>query len=165
MRNFISTIKTKINATKVAVAGSIATLAGIPQAYCLKDANGMIRDTKDIAIIAQTILDNTKDENSKSGDDFWDKSAMALLCACIGYLYEVCPQEQQNLSNVLELLKTDKHEENEQPGTLSDFDEMFETLGEANPISYAYQCYSTYIQTPVKTRNSILISTSIRLQQ
>lgn len=41
MRNFISTIKTKINATKVAVAGSIATLAGIPQAYCLKDANGM----------------------------------------------------------------------------------------------------------------------------
>lgn len=124
-----------------------------------------IRDTKDIAIIAQTFLDNTKDENSKSGDDFWDKSAMALLCACIGYLYEVCPPEQQNLSNVLELLKTDKHEENEQPGTLSDFDEMFEALGEANPISYAYQCYSTYIQAPVKTRNSILISTSVKLQQ
>lgn len=126
-----------------------------------------IRDTKDIPIVAQTFLDNMKGEGAKSGGDgdFWDKSAKALLCCCIGYLYEVCPMEQRNLSNVLELIRLDKHEEDEAGGTLSEFDELFEALGQANPASYAFQQYNTYTQAPVKTRNNILISTSVNLQQ
>lgn len=126
-----------------------------------------IRDTKDIPIVAQTFLENMKGEGAnKGGDgDFWDKAAQALLCCTIGYLFEVCPEEQRNLSNVLELIRMDRHEEGEEPGTLSPFDTIFQNLGIANPTSYAYQQYNTYTQAPVKTRNNILISTSVNLQQ
>lgn len=126
-----------------------------------------IRDTKDIAVVVQTYLTNMKGEGAKSGGDgeFWDKASQALMCCVIGYLYEVCPLEQRNFSNVLEMVRMDKHEEDEQPGTQSDFDLMFEALGQANPASYAYLQYQTYTQAPVKTRNNILISLSVNLQQ
>lgn len=125
-----------------------------------------IRDVKDIAIIVQTFIDNMKQGAKSSGDgDFWDKSMKAQLCATIGYLYEVCPIEQRNWSNVLNILRMDKHEDGEEPGTKSEYDELFEELGAANPISYAYAQYKIYTQAPVETRNNILISTSVNLQQ
>ena len=126
-----------------------------------------IRSVKDIPIIAQTFLDNMKGEGASKGSDgdFWDKAAQALLCCCIGYLYEVCPLEERNFANVLDLMRKDKHEENENPGTDSEFDLMFKELGMANPASYAFQCYQTYRQAPIRTANSILISTTVNLQQ
>lgn len=125
-----------------------------------------VRDTKDIAIIVQTFIDNMKQGSKSSGDgEFWDKTTKALLCAVIGILYEVYPIEQRNWSNVAEILRMDKHEEGEDAGTKSQFDLLFEELGEANPISYAYAQYKIYTQAPVETRNNILISTSVNLQQ
>lgn len=127
-----------------------------------------IRDTKDIAIIVNTFLENINGEkksNSGGDGDFWTQSAKALLCAVIGYLYEVCPMEQRNFSNALDIIRMDGRSESDDANTETDFDVLFENLGEANPASYAYQQYRIFKQAPAKTRLNILISTSVNLSQ
>lgn len=123
-----------------------------------------IRSVKDIPIIVRTFMENTKTEGKSSGgDDFWEKSTQALLCATIGYLYEVCPMEQRNFANVLEIIRMDSRDEDDDPEQMTDFDVLFQTLGEQNPTSYAYNQYRTYRQAPAKTALNILISTGVLL--
>ena len=126
-----------------------------------------IRDTKDIAIIVNTFLDNINGEKKSSGGDgdFWTQAAKALLCGVIGYLYEVCPMEQRNFSNVLDIIRMDGRSEGDDATVETDFDALFTRLGEANPASYAYQQYCIFKQAPAKTRLNILISTSVNLSQ
>lgn len=127
-----------------------------------------IRDTKDIAIIVNTFLDNINGEKKSGGGgdgDFWTQAAKALLCGVIGYLYEVCPPEQRNFSNVLDIIRMDGRSEGDDATVETDFDTLFTRLGEANPASYAYQQYCIFKQAPAKTRLNILISTSVNLSQ
>lgn len=125
-----------------------------------------IRDTKDIAIIVNCFLDNIDGEKKGGNEgDFWTKAAKALLCACIGYTYEVCPIECRNLSNVLDIIRLDGRSENDDNLRETAFDELFIRLGEANPASYAYQQYKIFRQATAKTRLNILISTSVNLSQ
>lgn len=127
-----------------------------------------IRDTKDIAIIVNTFLENINGEKKSSGGgdgDFWTQAAKALLCGVIGYLYEVCPPEQRNFSNVLDVIRMDGRSEGDDATVETDFDTLFTRLGEANPASYAYQQYCIFKQAPAKTRLNILISTSVNLSQ
>lgn len=127
-----------------------------------------IRSTKDIAIVVNTFLENINGEKKSSGGsdgDFWTQSAKALMCAVIGYLYEVCPDEQRNFSNVLDIIRMDGRSENDDATVDTDFDTLFNNLGEADPASYAYQQYCIFKQAPAKTRLNILISTSVNLSQ
>lgn len=127
-----------------------------------------IRDTKDIAIIVNTFLENINGEKKSSGGgdgDFWTQSAKALMCAVIGYLYEVCPEEQRNFSNVLDIIRMDGRSEGDDATVETDFDILFQNLGDANPASYAFQQYNIFKQAPAKTRLNILISTSVNLSQ
>ena len=126
-----------------------------------------IRDTKDIAIIVNTFLENVNGEKKSSGGDgdFWTQSSKALMCAVIGYLYEVCPMEQRNFSNVLEIIRLDGRSENDDANVETDFDVLFQNLGEANPASFAYQQYRIFKQAPAKTALNIIISTSVTLSQ
>lgn len=126
-----------------------------------------IRDTKDIAIIVNTFLENINGEKKSSGGDgdFWTQAAKALLCGVIGYLYEVCPPEQRNFSNVLDIIRMDGRSEGDDATVETDFDTLFARLGEANPASYAFQQYNIFKQAPAKTRLNILISTSVNLSQ
>lgn len=127
-----------------------------------------IRDTKDIAIIVNTFLENINGEKKSSGGgdgDFWTQAAKALMCGVIGYLYEVCPPEQRNFSNVLDIIRMDGRSEGDDATVETDFDALFTRLGEANPASYAFQQYNIFKQAPAKTRLNILISTSVNLSQ
>lgn len=126
-----------------------------------------IRDTKDIAIVVNTFLENINGEKKSSGGDgdFWTQSAKALMCAVIGYQYEVLPIEQRNLSNTLDIIRMDGRSENDDANVETAFDVMFQNLGAANPASYAYQQYLIFKQAPAKTRLNILISTSVNLSQ
>lgn len=126
-----------------------------------------IRSTKDIAMIVDIFLQNIGSENkSSSGDgDFWTQSAKALMCAVIGYQYEVLPIEQRNLSNTLDIIRMDRRSENDDANVETAFDVMFQNLGAANPSSYAYQQYLIFKQAPAKTRLNIIISTSVNLSQ
>ena len=126
-----------------------------------------IRKTTDIPIIVNTLIENTRGENTKpgGGDPFWDKATQSLLCAIIGYLFEVCPIEQRNFANVLEILNMVQIEEGTTEGGDNDFDKLFKALGEADPSSYAYLNYKVFKQAPAKTALNVLISTGVLLSQ
>lgn len=127
-----------------------------------------IRKAEDIPIIVNTIIDNTKGEaKNGGGDKFWDKATQSLLCAIIGYLFEVCPIEQRNFANVLEILRMAKIEEGGRHDipVKNDFDKLFEALGEADPTSYAYLNYTVFKQAPSKTALNVLISTGVLISQ
>ena len=126
-----------------------------------------IRTTSDILVIVNVLLENTQEGDRKGGgdSDFWRKSTQALLCCIIGYLVEVLPMEQRNFSNVLEILRMNNLSEHADTDEETDFDRMFQALGEANPASYAYHQYLTFKKAPAKTALNILISTAVLISQ
>lgn len=126
-----------------------------------------IRTTSDILVIMNVLLENTQEGDRKGGgdSDFWRKSTQALLCCIIGYLVEVLPMEQRNFSNVLEILRMNNLSEHADTDEETDFDRMFQALGEANPASYAYHQYLTFKKAPAKTALNILISTAVLISQ
>lgn len=126
-----------------------------------------IRTTSDILVIVNVLLENTQEGNNKGGgdSDFWRKSTQALLCCIIGYLVEVLPMEQRNFSNVLEILRMNNLSEHADADEETDFDRLFQALGEANPASYAYHQYLTFKKAPAKTALNILISTAVLISQ
>ena len=126
-----------------------------------------IRKTSDILIVVNTLIENTQEGSGKtSGDgDFWRKASQALLCAIIGYLVEVLPIEQRNFSNVLEILRMNNLDEHADAEEETEFDRLFQALGDANPASYAYHQYLTFKKAPAKTALNILISTAVLISQ
>lgn len=126
-----------------------------------------IRKTSDILLIVNTLMENTQDLKKKGGGDgdFWTKSTQALLCAIIGYEYEVLPMEQRNFSNLLEILRMNNLDEHAEEALETDFDKLFLALGDANPASYAYHQYLTFKKAPAKTALNILISTAVLISQ
>lgn len=127
-----------------------------------------IRKPSDILIVVNTLMENTQEGKKKGsgGDgDFWTKSTQALLCAIIGYEVEVLPMEQRNFSNLLEILRMNDLEENAEDVKVTDFDRLFQALGEADPASYAYHQYQTFKKAPARTALNILISTAVLISQ
>lgn len=126
-----------------------------------------VRKTTDIPIIVNTLIENTRGENVKpgGGDPFWDKATQSLLCAIIGYLFEVCPIEQRNFANVLEILNMAQIDEGATEFGDNDFDKLFKELGKADPSSYAYLNYKVFKQAPAKKALNVLISTGVLLSQ
>ena len=126
-----------------------------------------IETTGDILVVVNILQENTQEGSGKtSGDgDFWKKSSQALLCAIIGYLVEVLPIEQRNFSNVLEILRMNNLDEHAEAAEETDFDRLFQALGDANPASYAYHQYLTFKKAPAKTALNILISTAVLISQ
>lgn len=121
-----------------------------------------IKDIEDILVIVNSFLENTKMPGKGGGDEFWDQSAKSLLCAIIGYLFEVLPLEQRNFYNVLNLLKMAPQDENATQTVDNEFDQMFKELGKKNPGSYAFQQYKVFKLAPTKTALSTLISTAVK---
>lgn len=126
-----------------------------------------IRNTSDILVVVNTLMENTQDSGAKTtGDgDFWKKASQALFCAIIGYLVEVVPLEQRNFSNVLDILRMNNLDEHADATQETDFDRLFLKLGEANPTSYAYHQYLTFKKAPAKTALNILISAAVLISQ
>lgn len=62
-----------------------------------------IRDHTDVDVIAHTIVEGGGE--GKSSDPFWDNTAKMLLKACIYYVISVLPEEEQNLSSCLNIVR------------------------------------------------------------
>lgn len=124
-----------------------------------------IESSEDIAVIVDILMENTGAKGG-SGDKFWEKATSAFLSAAIGYLVEVCPLEQRNFYNVLNLLNMAAVPSGEEDATNTPLSLMMDELYEANPNSYAYSCFqSGFKNAPGKTANSILISTAVLLNR
>ncbi|MCX8075202.1 MAG: type IV secretory system conjugative DNA transfer family protein [Clostridia bacterium] len=108
-----------------------------------------IRDHADVDIIAHTIVMSGDGEGGgKSSDPFWDNTAKMLLKACIYYVISVLPDEEQNLSSCLNIVRAGGSDE-------TVFDKLF---GELKPEHPGRKEYEGIRVGADKTKQSIAIS-------
>lgn len=128
-----------------------------------------VENEDDILDFIEMFLKNTNgaDEAQKGGDPFWDKAEKALDTALIAFIKEELVEEDQNLYNMLELMRWCKvSEENENAKSRLDF--LFDEIearvkenGEDEPLSLRQ--YKIFKQASGKTAKSILITSMSRL--
>ena len=120
-----------------------------------------IHSEKDILKLVTALIANTKGE-SKAGDDFWVKAETLLYTALIGYIHYEAPEEEQNLSTLVEMVNTMEVREDDEEFQ-NQVDLMFEDLAKEKPEHFAVRQYKKYKLAAGKTAKSILISCGARL--
>jgi type IV secretion system protein VirD4 len=106
-----------------------------------------IRDHADVDVIAHTIVEGTGE--GKSSDPFWNDTAKMLLKACIYYVISVLPEEEQNLSSCLNIVRLGGSDE-------TVFDKLF--VDELSPEHPGRKEYEGIRVGADKTKQSIAIS-------
>lgn len=128
----------------------------------LKDSSGHYNENNVIKMI-NTFMMNTKDENASGGDQFWDDSTRLLLSSLCFLLVETAPEEEQNFAGVLDLIHKAKVIEGKEEEK-SELDLIFDRHREDSPNALSCQYYDEFKQAAGKTMQSILISTTTKLQ-
>lgn len=120
-----------------------------------------INNDEDILVLIDNLIHNTQAPDQKSNDPFWEKSEKALLQSLIAYIhYYVHEKEHRNFSTVLRLLEYAQSSDESQE---TDLDILMNETHATDPNNFAYRQYQIFKQSADKTRQSILISTSVRL--
>lgn len=130
--------------------------------HYLRDSNGEINSNNVIKMI-NVFMMNTKVEGASGGDQFWDDATRLLLSALCFLLVETGTEEEQNFANVLDLIHKAKVIEGKEEEK-SELDVMFDKRKEDNPKALSVQYYEEFKQAAGKTMQSILISTTTKLQ-
>ena len=130
--------------------------------HYLKDENGNINNNNVIKMI-NTFMLNTKEEGASGGDQFWTDATRLLLSALCFLLVETGSEEEQNFSTVLDLIHKAKVIEGKEEEK-SDLDLMFDKRKEKAKNALSVQYYEEFKQAAGKTMQSILISTTTKLQ-
>jgi type IV secretion system protein VirD4 len=112
-----------------------------------------VRSDLDAEKLANTIIMNSNGGHT-NGDPFWPKAEKALMSAIILFVKYELPEDQQNLSNVLQLGITVGREE-----------EVMTTLFETLPFNHpALMKYNIFRIAEDKTRSGILIGFATHLE-
>lgn len=120
-----------------------------------------IKNDEDILVLIDNLIHNTQAPDQKSNDPFWEKSEKALLQSLIAYIhYYVDEKEYRNVSTVLRLLEYAQSSDETQE---TDLDLLMNETHATDPNNFAYRQYQIFKQSADKTRQSILISTAVRL--
>ena len=129
-----------------------------------------IRSEKDILKLVTALIENTKGEDTKGGEDFWVKAETLLYCALIGLIHYEGKDHEKNMNMLVELInEMEVHEEDESHQNAVDI--MFERLEKGyeeygippQPNHFAVRQYKKYKLAAGKTAKSILISCGARL--
>ena len=120
-----------------------------------------IRSEKDILKLVNCLITNTKGDG-KSGDDFWFKAETLLYCALIGYIHYEAPEDERNISLLIDLLNSMETREDDEDFQ-NPVDLMFEDLEMKEPHHFAVRQYKKFKLAAGKTAKSILISCGARL--
>ena len=129
--------------------------------HYINDTNGKYDENAVIKMI-NTFMVNTKGEG-QGGDPFWEDCTRLLLSAVCFLLVETAPEEERNFSAVLDIIHKAKVIEGKEE-EVSEFDAMFDARKSDNPNALSVQYYDEFKQAAGKTMQSILISTTTRLQ-
>src|SRR5699024_7676551 len=70
-----------------------------------------LHSEKDILTLVNTLIANTKGEGEKSGEDFWIKADRLYYTALIGYIYYEAPDEEKNMTTLLEMINASEARE------------------------------------------------------
>ena len=81
----------------------------------------------DILKLVNCIMENTKGEDSKGGEDFWSKAEALYYQALIAYIWYEAPEEEKNMTTLLEMLNASEVREDDE-NFKNAVDLMFEQL-------------------------------------
>ena len=110
--------------------------------HYIRDYNGNIDDNAVIKMI-KTFMMNTKGDGG--GEQFWEDCTQMLLSAICFLLVETATEEQQNFSNVLDLIHKAKVIEGKEEEK-SELDLMFDKRKEDAPNALSVQYYDEFKQ-------------------
>ena len=102
-----------------------------------------IHSEKDILKLVNTIIENTKGEGEKAGEDFWVKAERLLYSALIGFVWYEAPEEEQNFTTILEFINASETKEDDE-NFQNAVDLLFEELEQENPEHFAVRQYQKY---------------------
>lgn len=121
-----------------------------------------VKTEKDVLKLVTILIENTKGENTKGGEDFWEKAEALYYQALIAYICFEAPEEEKNISTLLELVNASEVREDDE-NFKNAVDLMFEELEKEQPGHFAVRQYKKYKLAAGKTAKSILISCGARL--
>lgn len=116
----------------------------------------------DILKLVNCIMENTKGEDSKGGEDFWAKAEALYYQALIAYIWYEAPEEEKNMTTLLEMLNASEVREDDETYKNA-VDLMFDALEKRDPEHFAVRQYKKYKMAAGKTAKSILISCGARM--
>ncbi len=123
-----------------------------------------MKNENDVQRLVTNIFKATTPKGSQSNDPFWDTAASMLLLALIFYLWYEAPEEEQNFSTVMELLRAGDVKEDDD-SYISPLDILFNQLEIENPNHIALKYYRDYHSGSAKTLKSIQITLASRLEK
>lgn len=121
-----------------------------------------IHSENDILKLVNCIMENTKEEGSKGSDDFWAKAEALYYQALIGYIWYEAPEEEKNMTTLLEMLNASEVREEDETFKNA-VDLLFDALEQRDPQHFAVRQYRKYKLAAGKTAKSILISCGARM--
>ncbi len=121
-----------------------------------------IHSETDVLKLVTVIMENTKDADARTGEEFWTKAEALLYQALIGYIAFEAPEEERNIVTLLQLINASEAREDDEDFR-SPVDMLFDQLEEENPDHFAVRQYKKFKLAAGKTLKSILISCGARL--
>ena len=116
----------------------------------------------DILSLVTVIMENTQSKEGKGGDDFWSKAEALLYQALIAYIYYEAPEEEKNMTTLLDMLNACECREDDE-NFKSAVDLLFEQLEQRDANHFAVRQYKKFKMAAGKTLKSILVSCGGRL--
>lgn len=123
-----------------------------------------LKSDNDVQRLVTNLFKSTTPKGSQSNDPFWDTAASMLLLSLIFYLWYEAPEEEQNFTMVMEMLRAGDVKEDDDMYS-SPLDLLFEKLEEKNPEHIALKYYKDYHSGSAKTLKSIQITLASRLEK
>lgn len=123
-----------------------------------------LKDDNDVQKLVTNFFKSTTPKGSQSQDPFWDTAASMLLLSLIFYLKYEAPEDEQNFSMVMELIRAGDVKEDDD-NYVSPLDMLFNRLEMKNPEHIALKYYRNYHSGSAKTLKSIQITLIARLEK
>lgn len=123
-----------------------------------------LRNDNDIQRLVTNLFKNTTPKGSQTQDPFWDQAATMLLLALVFYLHYEAPEDEQNFSMVMDMIRYGEVKEDDE-NHVSPLDILFQKLEYRNPEHIALKYYRGYHSGSGKTLKSIQISLISRLEK
>lgn len=118
----------------------------------------------DVQRLVTNLFKSTQPKGSTSQDPFWDTAAQMLLLALVFYLWYEAPEDEQNFTMVMEMIRYAEIDEDMECYE-SPLDHLFNELEKDNPNHIALKYYRNYHSGSAKTLKSIQITLVSRLEK
>ncbi len=120
-----------------------------------------IKSPVDIVKVSNMLQQHEQNDHYRA-DPFWDEAAQILIQSIIAFLWDACPEENQNLHDILRMISYVHVDEND-ASRKSVLDQIFEDWEKVNPDSYAVSAYKKFRVAPDRTLNCIVATANAKL--